>query len=213
MIFQLNYQQIKGGKMKSLSVIFISIFMCMNIIAQEAKLDSKAPDFKLKDSYGKEHSLSDFAGKTVVLEWINYDCPFVKKHYDSNNMQSLQEKYTKQGVIWLAICSSAKGKQGHFTNEEINKRSNDHKAKFTAYLIDENGKVGKMYGAKTTPHMYVINKEGILVYAGAIDDIKSTDKEDIKKANNYVAKTLDEVLTGKEVTTKSTSPYGCSVKY
>jgi glutathione peroxidase-family protein len=199
--------------MKTISILFLS-FLIMNFaFPQNAEINAKAPNFSLKDSNGKEHSLSDFAGKTIVLEWINYDCPFVKKHYDSGNMQSLQEKYTQKGVIWLAICSSAKGKQGHFSNDEINKRSKEHNAKFTAYLIDEDGKVGKMYGAKTTPHMYVINSKGNLVYAGAIDDIKSTDKDDIKKAKNYVAKALDEVLSDKEVTTKSTTPYGCSVKY
>jgi glutathione peroxidase-family protein len=199
--------------MKILSILLLNIFLLTSAFAQEAKIDEKAPDFRLKDSNGAEHSLSDFAGKVVVLEWINYDCPFVKKHYDSKNMQSLQENYTKQGVIWLAICSSAEGKQGNFSNDEINKRSKEHDAKFTAYLIDEDGKVGKMYGAKTTPNMYVINSDGVLVYAGAIDDIKSTDVNDVKKATNFVAKALDEVLAGKNVTTKSTTPYGCSVKY
>ncbi|MCS7054332.1 MAG: thioredoxin family protein [Ignavibacterium sp.] len=199
--------------MKNL-IFLIGIFFLTNVLlAQQASIDSKAPDFKLKDSYGKEYSLNEFKGKTVVLEWINYDCPFVKKHYDSKNMQQLQEKYTQKGVVWLAICSSAKGKQGHFTNDEINKRSKEHGAKFTAYLIDEDGTVGKMYGAKTTPHMFIINSDGKLVYAGAIDDIKSTDKEDVKKANNYVSKALDEILSGKEVSTKTTTPYGCSVKY
>ncbi|MCX7611566.1 MAG: thioredoxin family protein [Ignavibacterium sp.] len=195
-------------------IFLIGIFFLTNVLlAQQASIDSKAPDFKLKDSYGKEYSLNEFKGKTVVLEWINYDCPFVKKHYDSKNMQQLQEKYTQKGVVWFAICSSAKGKQGHFTNDEINKRSKEHGAKFTAYLIDEDGTVGKMYGAKTTPHMFIINSDGKLVYAGAIDDIKSTDKEDVKKANNYVSKALDEILSGKEVSTKTTTPYGCSVKY
>ncbi len=183
------------------------------LFAQEAKIGAKAPDFRLTDSNGNEHSLSDFAGKIVVLEWINYDCPFVKKHYDSKNMQTLQERYTQQGVVWLAVCSSAEGKQGYFSNDEINKRSDDHNAKFTAYLIDEDGKVGKMYGAKTTPHMFIINSEGSLVYAGGIDDIKSTDVKDIEKAKNYVAAALDELLEGKEVTTKTSEPYGCSVKY
>lgn len=199
--------------MKNL-IFLIGIFFLTNVLlAQQASIDSKAPDFKLKDSYGKEYSLNEFKGKTVVLEWINYDCPFVKKHYDSKNMQQLQEKYTQKGVVWLAICSSAKGKQGHFTNDEINKRSKEHGAKFTAYLIDEDGTVGKMYGAKTTPHMFIVNSDGKLVYAGAIDDIKSTDKEDVKKANNYVSKALDEILSGQEVSTKTTTPYGCSVKY
>ncbi len=199
--------------MKTISMFLISLFFLTSLNAQQAKLDQQAPDFKLKDSNGFEHSLSDFAGKVVVLEWINYDCPFVKKHYDSNNMQTLQKKYTEQGVIWLAICSSAKGKQGNFSNEEINKRSIDLDAKFTAYLIDDSGKVGKMYGAKTTPHMYVIDTKGNLVYAGGIDDIKSTDVEDVKKAKNYVVKALDEILSGKPVSEKSSTPYGCSVKY
>jgi glutathione peroxidase-family protein len=128
-------------------------------------------------------------------------------------MQTLQERYTKQGVIWLAICSSAEGKQGYFSNDEINKRSSAYKTNFTAYLIDDDGKVGKMYGAKTTPHMYIIDKKGILVYAGAIDDIKSTDKEDVKKAKNYITQAMNEVLEDKEVTIKTTTPYGCSVKY
>lgn len=199
--------------MKTLIILAIILFAINPAFAQDAKVDSKAPNFKLKDSNGQEHSLSDFSGKTVVLEWINYDCPFVIKHYDSKNMQQLQEKYTQKGIVWLAICSSAKGKQGNFSIEEINKRSKDHDAKFTAYLIDEDGNVGKMYGAKTTPHIYIINAEGILLYAGAIDDIKSTNKEDVKKAKNYVATALEELLAGKEVTTKSTTPYGCSVKY
>lgn len=199
--------------MKIISFMLITFFMMTLSFAQKAEIDAKAPDFRLLDSNGNEHSLSDFIGKNVVLEWINYDCPFVKKHYDSKNMQTLQEKYTQQGVIWLAICSSAEGKQGNFSNDEINKRSEDHNAKFTAYLIDEDGKVGKMYGAKTTPHMFIVNSEGILVYAGGIDDIKSTDIKDIEKAKNYVATALDELLEGKEVTTKTSEPYGCSVKY
>ncbi|NWG29780.1 MAG: thioredoxin family protein [Ignavibacteriaceae bacterium] len=194
-------------------VILFIIFLSSLVFAQQAKLNESAPDFKLTDSNGSEHSLSDFADKIVVLEWINYDCPFVKKHYDSKNMQSLQEKYTQQGVIWLAICSSNKDKQGNFTVEEINKRSKNHGAKFTAYLIDEDGKVGKMYGAKTTPHMYIIDKSGKLVYAGGIDDKPTTDVDDIKDAKNYVSSALNELLTGKEVSVQSSTPYGCSVKY
>jgi peroxiredoxin len=194
-------------------VILFIIFLSSLVFAQQAKLDETAPDFKLTDSNGSEHSLSDFADKIVVLEWINYDCPFVKKHYDSKNMQSLQEEYTQQGVIWLAICSSNKDKQGNFTVEEINKRSKNHGAKFTAYLIDEDGKVGKMYGAKTTPHMYIIDKSGKLVYAGGIDDKPTTDVDDINDAKNYVSSALNELLDGKEVSVQSSAPYGCSVKY
>ena len=194
-------------------VFLFIIFLSSLVFAQQAKLNESAPEFKLTDSNGSEHSLSDFKGKIVVLEWINYDCPFVKKHYDSKNMQSLQEKYTKEGIIWLAICSSSKDKQGNFSIEEINERSKDHSAKFTAYLIDEDGTVGKMYGAKTTPHMYVIDKSGMLVYAGGIDDKASADVDDIQDAKNYVASALDELLAGKEVSVQSSAPYGCSVKY
>ena len=197
---------------KTIAIIFLLLFG-ITTFAQTAKLNESAPDFKLMDSNGKEHSLSDFKGKTVVLEWINYECPFVKKHYDSKNMQSLQEKYTNAGVIWLTICSSAESKQGNFSNDEINRKSKKHNAKFTAYLVDSTGKVGKMYGAKTTPHMYVIDKEGELVYAGGIDDKASTDIEDIKSAKNYVSSALDELLAGKSVSKQSSTPYGCSVKY
>lgn len=197
------------------AIMFMAIAIFFQTFAEDnkAKIDETAPNFTLKDSHGKSHSLSDFAGKYIVLEWINYDCPFVKKHYDGDDMQKLQKEYAEKGVIWLAICSSAPGKQGHFDNDEINKRIKSHKAKYTAYLIDENGKVGKMYGAKTTPHMYIIDKSGILRYAGAIDSIKSTDKADVAKAKNYVKTVFDELLNGKPVSEKTTAPYGCSVKY
>lgn len=195
---------------------FVFLFLVAfigSVFAQKATLNESAPDFKLLDSNGNEHSLSDFAGKNVVLEWINYDCPFVKKHYDSKNMQNLQVKYTEKDVVWLAICSSNKGKQGNFSTEEIIKRSKKHDANFTAYLIDEDGKVGKMYGAKTTPHMYIINTEGVLVYAGGLDDKATTDVKDVKTAKNFVSLALDELLNGKSVSTQSSTPYGCSVKY
>lgn len=197
-----------------MKTLFISLFIFASVIfSQEAKIDNAAPNFKLMDSNGKEHSLSDFKGKYVVLEWINFDCPFVVKHYDSKNMQQLQSKYTQKDVIWLAICSSAKNKQGNFETAEINKRSKEHGAAFTAYLIDEDGKVGRMYDAKTTPHMYVIDTKGVLRYAGGIDDKPSTDKDDIKEAKNYVSAALDNLMAGKEVDTKVSKPYGCSVKY
>jgi len=199
--------------MNKIFVLAIMALFSSFLFAQQAKLNEQAPDFKLVDSNGKEHSLSSFEGKTVVLEWINYDCPFVKKHYDSKNMQNLQSKYAENDVVWLAICSSNKGKQGHFSNDEINRRSKSHEAKFTAYLIDESGKVGKMYGAKTTPHMYIIDRTGKLVYAGGIDDKATTDVKDIKGAKNYVSLALDELLNGKSVSIQSSTPYGCSVKY
>ena len=179
----------------------------------QAKLNEAAPDFTLTDSNGKEHSLSDFKGKYVVLEWINFGCPFVQKHYGSGNMQALQEKYTGKDVVWLAICSSSEGKQGYYPLKEINPELEKRKFKATAYLIDESGEVGKMYAAKTTPHMYIINPDGILLYNGAIDDKPSTNKADIKTANNYVSTMLDNLMAGKKVESQSTTPYGCSVKY
>lgn len=194
---------------------FLLLFILISglLYSQTAKLNEPAPNFTLKDSYDKKHSLSDFKGKIVVLEWINFECPFVKKHYNSNNMQMLQEKYGEKGVVWLAVCSSAKSKQGNFSNKEINERTKTNKAKYAAYLVDEDGKVGKMYGAKTTPHMYIIDKSGKLVYAGAIDDKPSTDIDDIESAKNYVSAALDELLEGKKVSIQSSTPYGCSVKY
>ncbi|NUQ81064.1 MAG: thioredoxin family protein [Bacteroidetes bacterium] len=179
----------------------------------EAIIDKPAPGFTLVSTKGDTISLSDFKGKTVVLEWVNYDCPFVKKHYQSGNMPSLQKKWTEAGVVWLAICSSAPGKQGHFSIEDIQKRQASHQSNPTAYLIDETGTVGKRYGAKTTPHMFIISAEGTLVYAGAIDDKPSTDPDDIAGAVNYVSDALTAVLAGKPVAVKETKAYGCSVKY
>lgn len=197
---------------KTFAIIFLVLFG-VTTFAQTARLNEQAPDFNLKDSNGKEHSLSDFNGKIVVLEWINFDCPFVQKHYNSKNMQSLQLKYSKNDVVWLSVCSSTEGKQGNFSNDEINKRIKNHNAKMSAYLIDSDGKVGKMYGAKATPHMYIIDKDGKLVYAGGIDDKASTDTDDIEDAKNYVSTALDELLAGKNVIIQSSKPYGCSVKY
>ncbi len=177
------------------------------------KLDEAAPSFKLTDSNGKEHSLSDFKGKWVVLEWVNYGCPFVKKHYGSGNMQTLQKTYTEKGIVWLSICSSSEGKEGYFDADELKDKIKTANGSQTAYLVDEDGTVGKMYEAKTTPHMFIINPEGVLVYNGAIDNKRSTDQEDIKDATNYVKEALDAALAGKAIATKSTKPYGCSVKY
>ena len=190
------------------------IFLFINITASDkAEIDKKAPDFKLTDTAGKEHSLSDFKGKFVVLEWNNFDCPFVKKHYNSKNMQKLQKKYTGEGVVWLTVNSSADGNQGNYPPDQLNEKIKERSAGMTAYLLDGDGTVGKMYGAKTTPHMYVINPEGTLIYAGGIDDIASTDTDDIKEAKNYVSAALDAAMSGKEVATKTSRPYGCSVKY
>lgn len=172
-----------------------------------------APDFTLTDTHGEKRSLSDYKGKFIVLEWINHDCPFVGKHYGSGNMQKLQREYTEKGVIWLSINSSAPGKQGYCTPEQANKLTKKKEAFPTAVLLDPDGKVGNIYGAKTTPHMFIITPEGILIYNGAIDDKPSTKKKDIAKAKNYVRATLDAAMNGKKVAIPTTQPYGCSVKY
>lgn len=184
-----------------------------SVFSQEVVVDQKAPDFSLMDSHGKKHSLSDYAGKYVVLEWVNFDCPFVRKHYNSNNMQKLQSEYTKEGVIWLTVCSSAPDKQGHYDSGKINELMKEKKMASTAYLMDEDGTVGKLYGAKATPHMFVIDTKGVLRYAGAIDDKPSTKLEDIEVASNYVVQTLEALKTGNEPTHKTTTAYGCGVKY
>lgn len=172
-----------------------------------------APTFTLKDWNGKDRKLSDFKGKIVVLEWFNHGCPFVKKHYDSGNMQDLQKTYMGKGVIWLAICSSAEGKQGYGTGDEHKKAFKEKNSAPTAVLIDSEGTTGRAYGAKTTPHMFVIDGKGVLVYAGAIDDNRTPDKEAAKTAKNYVAAALNETLAKKPVAMSSTKSYGCSVKY
>ena len=172
-----------------------------------------APQFTLTDTSGKTWKLSDLKGKVVVLEWFNHGCPFVKKHYESGNMQKLHKEYTGKGVTWLAINSSAKGKQGNASAAEHEKAFKDKGAAPTAVLVDEEGTVGRAYGAKTTPNMYVIDKKGILVYAGAIDDKNGTEQSEIETAKNYVKSALDEILNGKTVTIAETKPYGCSVKY
>ncbi len=177
------------------------------------ELGKPAPDFTGTDTNGTAHKLSDLKGKIVVLEWTNPECPFVVKHYDSKNMQGLQTKYTEAGVTWLTVNSSAEGKQGNLTGEAANTYIKDHDAKQTAYLLDPTGEIGKLYDAKTTPHMFVIDKEGTLVYAGAIDDNDSANPADAATAKNYVSAALDEVIADKPVTDAQTKPYGCSVKY
>jgi peroxiredoxin len=182
-------------------------------VAAGAVVGSAAPAFSLSDTRGKPHRLADFAGKLVVLEWVNFDCPFVGKHYGSGSMQKLQKEYTGKGVVWLSIGSSAPGKQGHYAADKLNTLISERGAAPTAYLLDEDGKVGRVYGAKTTPHMFIVDPKGMLIYAGGIDDTPSTDEADIASARNYVRAALDEALAGKAVTTPTSPPYGCSVKY
>jgi peroxiredoxin len=172
-----------------------------------------APDFSLTDSNGKAHSLSQYKGKYVVLEWFNPECPFVKKHYGSDNMQKLQQEYTSKGVVWLTIDSNAPGAEGNMTPEQAQKIMSSWKTHQTALLLDPESNVARSYGAKNTPDMIVINPEGKIVYEGAIDNKPTPNPNDIPSSTNYVKAALDESLAGKPVSNPTTKPYGCSVKY
>lgn len=173
----------------------------------------KAPEFTAMDSHGKTVSLKDFLGKIVVLEWKNHQCPFVVKHYESGTMQALQKDLTAKGVVWLSVISSAPGKQGYVTGGEANAIAKKEGSAATAILLDPEGAIGRLYGAKTTPHMFVINTAGFIAYAGAIDDKPSADKQDLKGARSYVREAVEAVRLSKTVEVESTPPYGCSVKY
>ncbi len=172
-----------------------------------------APDFSLTDAAGKKHALSEYKGKYVVLEWTNPECPFVRKHYGSGNMPKLQKAARDKGVVWLAIDSSAAGKEGYLSPDAAKAAAKKEYANCSDLLLDPDGATGKLYGAKATPHMFVIDPKGTLVYAGAIDSIPSADAGDIAKATNYVQTALDEALANQPVKTAATKAYGCSVKY
>jgi len=172
-----------------------------------------APDFSLTDAKGETHSPSQYKGKYVVLEWFNPECPFVKKHYGTGNMQKLQEEYTSKGVVWLTIDSNAPGSEGNLSADAAGKVMTGWKTRQTALLLDPEGKAGHAYGAKNTPNMVVINPEGKIVYEGAIDSKATPNPADIPNSTNYVKVALDESLAGKPVTTSTTKPYGCSVRY
>jgi len=172
-----------------------------------------APAFTLTDQDGAKRSLAEFAGKTVVLEWTNHDCPYVKKHYGAGAMQALQKSATADGVVWLTIVSSAPGKQGHVTGAEAKALTSGRGAAPTAVLLDPTGEVGQLYGAKTTPHMYVINGSGALVYQGGIDDKATADPADLKSAKNFVSAALADLKAGRPVAVAASKPYGCSIKY
>jgi len=174
---------------------------------------SQAPDFKGTDSNGVAHTLSQYRGKYIVLEWANKGCPYDQKHYLSGNMEALQKQWTDKGVVWLSVLSSAPGEQGNVTPAEENQYLKKMNAAPTAALLDADGTIARLYQAKTTPHMFVIDPKGKLVYQGAIDDKPTTDQADIKTAHNYLNDALTTSMAGKEVAVNSTRPYGCSVKY
>ncbi len=179
----------------------------------QVRIGDPAPAFTLTDSNGRTLSLADFKDKIVVLEWTNHECPYVGKHYRGKNMQALQKKWTGQGVVWLSVISSAPGLQGHVSPQQANKLTADRGAAPTAVLFDPTGKVGHAYGARATPHMYVINGEGALVYMGGIDDQPTARLEDLKSARNFVDQALSEISQGKPVSVSVSRAYGCSIKY
>ena len=178
-----------------------------------AEINAQAPTFSLQNSQGESVSLAEFAGKHVVLEWTNHECPYVKKHYGADNMQALQRNYTEDDVVWLTIISSAPGKQGYVDAAQANALTAARNAAPTHVLFDPDGTVGKQYKAKTTPHMYIVNPEGQLKYAGAIDSIKSANPADIPKATNYVSAGMTALNKGNNPDPALTAPYGCSIKY
>jgi peroxiredoxin len=199
--------------MKKMLTAFAVVALMTAPASAAPAVGQPAPNFKLNDVSGRVVSLSDYRGKTVVLEWNNPDCPFVKKHYGSGNMQKTQAAAKKDGVVWLSINSSAEGKQGHMDGSKAKGVMASLKAQPTAYLLDPNGVVGKGYDAKTTPHMYIVNKAGTLVYAGGIDDKPTPNPADINGARNHVLAALAELKAGKPVSVSSSRPYGCAVKY
>jgi hypothetical protein len=177
------------------------------------KVGEPAPEFTGADSAGQAVKLSDFRGKFVVLEWTNNECPFVRKHYDSGNMQSLQKSATAAGAVWLTVLSSAPGKQGQVDGAQADALTKSRGAAPTRVLLDPSGAIGHLYDARTTPHLFIVDAHGTLVYMGGVDSIASTDREDIARAKPYVKIALAEAMAGKPVTDAVTRPYGCAIKY
>ena len=199
-----------------LSIVFVAAFFAVitpAIAAQSARVGSPAPQFTAPDSAGQMQTLAQYRGKYVVLEWHNQGCPYTRKHYSSGNMQELQKTWTNKGVAWFTVISSAPGQQGYVTASEENDYLSKMHASPTAALLDPDGQIGHLYGAKTTPEMYIIDPQGKLIYEGAIDNRPTPDASDIKGAENYVSEALTNAMAGKPVPQAYTHPYGCSVKY
>jgi len=205
----------RAGASLLVAVFFLSALAILPARPAAAAIDvgEQAPAFALTDAGGGERSLADYAGKTVVLEWTNHECPYVRKHYDSGNMQALQKQAADSGVVWLTIISSAPGEQGYVSGDKAEAIAAEAEAAPSAILLDPEGRVGQAYGAKTTPHMYVIDGKGRLVYMGGIDDRPTTRRSDIEGARNHVALALADLSAGRPVSEASTRPYGCSIKY
>jgi peroxiredoxin len=198
--------------MSRLAVLLLFTIFSAGLAAAPAA-GKPAPDFAVADTAGKTWKLADLQGKSVILEWTNHDCPYVQKHYSSGNMQDLQKEAAEAGYVWLSVISSAPGKQGHVSPAQADELTRSRAAAPAAVLLDESGDMGRAYGARTTPHMYVIDPAGTLVYMGGIDDIRSSDPADVPKAKNYVRAAMADLAAGKDVGQAVTPPYGCSVKY
>jgi peroxiredoxin len=201
-----------GGLLGAVAIPALDLTLHPGAAAQ-ARAGAPAPAFMLPASNGRTISLADLKGKTIVIEWTNHQCPYVGKHYRGNNMQMLQKKWTARDVVWLSVISSAPGLEGYVTAAEANKLTVERNAAPSAVLLDPKGVVGRAYGARTTPHMFVISGDGMVVYAGGIDDKQSAQIEDLKTARNFVDDALTELAQGKPVSRSSARAYGCSVKY
>ncbi len=204
----------KASPLRLLRLIIPGLVLSLAAHAKTAEVGEPAPDFKLTDLAGQSHSLSEYRGKIVLLEWVNPECPVVHKHYNaSGNIPRLQQKYTGEDVVWLSINSAAPGKQGDFDPARVKAWMQQVHWAATDYFRDPTGDVGHLYGAKTTPHIFIINQAGTLVYAGGIDSIASADPADIARATNYVDAAMADLKAGRPVADSNTKPYGCSVKY
>lgn len=190
-----------------------SVALLVATLAQAVTIGQPAPAFEVKDANGKLVKLADFKGKHVVLEWTNPNCPFVVKHYGSQNMQGLQKDATAKEVVWLSISSTAPGHVDYLAAKDLVAKYQSWGASSTALLMDDDGRVGKTYAARTTPHMFIVDPKGVLVYAGGIDDKRSANPADVATARNFVKVSLGELLAGKPVSTPTSAPYGCSIKY
>jgi peroxiredoxin len=200
--------------MKIRSVVLASTVFALTLpLVAAVRPGEPAPDFQGKDSNGKTETLAQYRGKFIVLEWANQGCPYEKKHYESGNMERLQKEWTAKGVVWLSVISSAPGQQGYVTPAEENQYLSRMHAAPSAAILDGSGTIGRLYGAKTTPHMFIIAPDGKLIYEGALDDQPTPDPASLKGARNYVSEALTEAMAGKPVATPVTKSYGCSVKY
>ena len=216
--YSLDNQPMEDIRMfnKTFKSLAITLALLAGVAAPAyAKLEpgDKAPDFSAPAADGAQVTLSSLQGKIVVLDWANYGCPFDHMHYASGNLPTLQQKYTGKGVVWLSVMSSAPGKEGYFTQAQLKEEDEKNNNHATHVIMDSDGKIGKLYGAKTTPHMFIIDTKGLVSYNGAIDSVPSTDASSLPKATPYVANAIDALLAGKTPNPASNAPYGCSVKY